>query len=83
MRALSTAPMGARMNNPTNRSRNAIDDRAAAKWWQFPADVYLDHRRLSWVLVEELGDVRFLPAAGGACCWPRPRVAVPVGRHQG
>lgn len=31
---------------------------------QFPADVYLDHRRLSWVLAEELGAVHFLPPAG-------------------
>ena len=52
------------MNNPTNPLRNAIGDRTAHQWWQFPADVYLDHRRLSWVLAEELGAVHFLPPAG-------------------
>ncbi len=50
------------MNNPTNPLRNAIGDRSP-QWWQFPADVYLDHRRLSWALAEERGDVRCRPAA--------------------
>ena len=59
MRAPPRAPTGASMDR-TNRNAH----RAAPTWWQFPADVYLDHRRQSWVLVEELGHVRFHPSAG-------------------
>ena len=51
------------MNDPTNPLRNAIGDRTAPQWWQIPADVYLDHRRLSWALAEERGDVRCRPTA--------------------
>jgi hypothetical protein len=34
-----------------------------SEWWEFPPDVYLDHRHRNWVLAEEAGDARFV--AGG------------------
>jgi hypothetical protein len=34
------------------------------EWWEFPPDVYLDHRHRNWVLAEEAGDARFVAGAG-------------------
>jgi hypothetical protein len=33
------------------------------EWWQFAADVYLDHRHRNWTMTEETGAVRFIPIA--------------------
>ncbi len=34
-----------------------------SEWWEFPPDVYLDHRHRSWVPSEEQADVRFVSGA--------------------
>ena len=49
--------------NRANSPRSSIGDRAAPQsWYQFPTDLYLDHRCPNWVLAEEFGDVIFVPS---------------------
>jgi hypothetical protein len=52
------------MDNLTSAPRTTVADRAGDPWRPFEADAYLDHRHRNWALAEELGHVRFDPAAG-------------------